>query len=243
MSAETTIERAMILAAGLGTRLRPITLKTPKPLLSLDGTVLIDHQLRYLARSGMKAVAINLHHLGDRIKEHVGDGSRYGLEINFSEEEEILGTGGGVKKAARFFGRKPFVVLNSDALIDADIGELIKAHMESGVQATMVVKRLLDGDGYTPLDVGEDKIIRDFGSGNYFFTGLQVLGPEIFDTLPPSGTQACLIGDGYKRMLERGGRIGAFLYDGYFNDMGTPERYEQAKVDVAKGTFKLFSSE
>ncbi len=241
VSADKKIDRAMILAAGLGTRLRPLTLHTPKPLLPLDGTLLIDHQLRYLARSGMKSVAINLHHLGDRIRNHVDNGYRYGLEVNYSDEPEILGTGGGIKKAARFFGRKPFVVLNADALIAADIQALIRTHHESGAQVTMAVKRIEGDEGYTPLDVSEENSVRGFGCGKFFYTGLQILGPEIFDTLPPSGTQACLIEDGYKRLMERRGRIGAFVYEGYFNDMGTPERYEQAKVDVSNGKFKLFA--
>ena len=240
-NADKKINRAMILAAGLGTRLRPLTMNTPKPLLPLDGTVLIDHQLRYLARSGMKSVAINLHHLGDMIRDHVEGGCRYGLEVNYSDEPEILGTGGGIKKAARFFGRKPFVVLNSDALIEADIQALIEAHRESDTQVTMVVKRIEGDEGYTPLNVNKENSVTGFGRGEFFYTGLQVLGPEIFDTLPPSGTEACLIEDGYKRLIERGGKIGAFVYDGYFNDMGTPERYEQAKVDVSNGKFKLFT--
>jgi mannose-1-phosphate guanylyltransferase len=240
-STDNKIDRAMILAAGLGTRLRPLTLHTPKPLLPLDGTVLIDHQLRYLARSGIKSVAINLHHLGDKIRDHVDGGDRYGLEVNYSDEPEILGTGGGIKKAARFFGRKPFVVINADALIAADVQALIRAHLKSGAQVTMAVKRIDGDEGYTPIDVSDENSVTGFGHGEFFYTGLQVLGPEIFDMLPPSGTQACLIEDGYKRLLERGGRIGAFVYKGYFNDMGTPGRYEQAKVDVSNGKFKLFA--
>jgi len=235
---EKSIDRAMVLAAGLGTRLRPLTLNTPKPMLPLDGVILIDHQLRYLAESGMKSVAINLHHLGEKIRDHVGSGSRYGLEVNFSEEPELLGTGGGIKKAARFFGRRPFVVLNADALIAADIGDLIENHLASGMPVTMAVKGIEGSDGYTPIEVGDDGTVKGFGRGEHFYTGLQVLGPEIFDTLPPSGTPACLIDDGYKRLIERGGKIGTYAYEGYFNDLGTPERYEQAKVDVSTGRFR-----
>lgn len=239
---DSTIDQAMILAAGLGTRLRPLTLHTPKPILPLDGTTLIDHQLGYLAKSGMKHVAINLHHLGEKIREHIGGDSVRGMEINFSDEPTILGTGGGIKKAARFFGRKPFVVLNADALIACDIKALIKAHLKSGAQATMVVKEASGNSGFTPLDVDEEGTVEGFGSGKYFYCGLQVLGPEIFDTLPPSGTPACLIDDGYKKLIERGGKVGAFIYDGYFNDMGTPERYKQAKVDVSNARFKIYTN-
>ncbi|MFH1830048.1 MAG: nucleotidyltransferase family protein [Pseudomonadota bacterium] len=235
------VDRAMLLAAGLGTRLRPLTLDTPKPLLPFDGTILIDHQLRYLARSGIKSVAINLHHLGEKIREHVGNGARFGLEIFYSEEPQILGTGGGIKKAARFFGRNPFVVLNADALIAADIRALAKAHFSRGVQVTMAVKRLDDGDDFTPIDVSDDGFIKGFGSGSYFYTGLQILSPDIFDALPASGIPACLIKDGYMRLLELGGKIGSFEYEGYFNDLGTPKRYEAAKEAIKAGEFKMYT--
>jgi len=135
------IESAMLLAAGLGTRLKPLTLTTPKPLLPLDGGLLIDHQLRYLAASGIKKVAINLHHLGQMIRDHVGDGSRYKLEIVYSMEPEILGTGGGVKGAARFFGRTPFVSMNADALLAADLSAIATRHLESGADATTTTRR------------------------------------------------------------------------------------------------------
>jgi len=233
------IENAMLLAAGLGTRLRPLTLTVPKPLLRLDGSVLIDHQLNYLAAGGMTRVAINLHHLGHAIREHVGDGSKYGLEIFYSEEPEILGTGGGIKKAARFFGRSPFVVLNSDALTGTDIGKLTKQHLASDADVTMVVKEIGDGSDYNPLLVDADGRVTAFGEGVHFFTGLSVMGPAIFDALPPSGRKACLIEDGLKVLIERKGRIASHLYDGYFNDLGTPERYEQAKIDITNGVFTL----
>jgi NDP-sugar pyrophosphorylase family protein len=234
------VDRAMLLAAGLGTRLRPLTYETPKPLLPLDGTRLIDHQLRYLVKNGIASIVINLHHLGEKIKEHVGHGKSFGLEIFYSEEPEILGTGGGIKKAAWFFGRNPFVLLNADALIEADIHALVDAHLSSGAQATMVVKKLDDSDDYTPIEIGEDGFVKSFGSGSYFYTGLQILSPDIFDALPPSGTFACLIKDGYSKLMERGGRVKAFIYDGYFNDLGTPERYEAAKDAIASGEFKLY---
>jgi NDP-sugar pyrophosphorylase family protein len=237
-----TIERAMILAAGFGTRLKPLTLTTPKPLLPLGETLLIDHQLRYLKKYGIRSVVINLFHLGEQIRRHVGNGSRFGLDINYSEEPEILGTGGGIKQAIRFFGRRPFVVLNADALLAVNIKKLIAWHLKTRSQATMSLKRISEGDAYTPIAVGKTGLVECFGKGDFFYTGLQILGPEIFDVLPPSGMSACLIADGYQELLRRGHNVGAFIYEGYFNDMGTPERYEQAKADIQHGAFKLFSA-
>lgn len=235
-----TIDSAMLLAAGLGTRLRPLTLKTPKPLLPLNGCLLIDHQLCYLAKSGIRRVAINLHHLGSMIREHVGDGKKFGLEIFYSEENHLLDTGGGIKKAAPFFEGCPFVALNSDALINAKISELISNHLKSNTAATMVVKELCKNDSYTPVKVSQTGTITDFGTGSHFYTGLQIISAEILDILPPAGKPSCLIKDGFQKFLALGGNINAYLYKGYFNDLGTAERYEQAQQDIAHGVLKLF---
>ncbi|MFH0799471.1 MAG: nucleotidyltransferase family protein [Pseudomonadota bacterium] len=233
------ITRAILLSAGLGTRLRPLTLTTPKPLLPLDGALLIDHQLRYLAKAGFCEVAINLHHLGEKIREHVEDGARFGVKVRYSEEPEILGTGGGIKKAAASFGSDHFVVLNADALMDADIRQVAKRHFDAKAAATMVVKELSGTDSYNPVSVDQGGMIDGFGKGRHFYTGLQILGPEMLAALPPAGEEACLVNDGYKKLMKDGQRIAAFVYRGYFNDLGTPERYEQAKRDAASGTFRV----
>lgn len=232
------IRKAMLLAAGLGTRLRPLTLTTPKPLLPLDGALLIDHQLRYLKQAGITEVMINLHHLGVKIQEHVGDGAAFGLRVRYSEEPEILGTGGGIKRAGTFFGGEAFVALNADALLDADIAALIGRHLETGAVATMALKEIRRGESYNPVAV-EGGFITGFGSGTHFYTGLQVLGPEMLAALPPAGEVSCLIMDGYEKLLRSGKRVAAFIHQGYFNDLGTPERYDAARRDIASGSFVL----
>lgn len=236
-----TVDRAMLLAAGFGTRLRPITLSVPKPLLPLGEVPLIDHQLRYLAVGGIRKVMINLHYLGGKIRAHVGDGGRFGLAVSYSEEEAILGTGGGIKKAETFFEGRAFVALNADALLDADIGEVARRHVEGRAAATMVVKALGPGDGHTPIDVGSDGKVKGFGKGRFFYTGLQVLGPEMLSVLPPAGKPSSLIDDGYRPLLERGDRVSAFVHAGYAGDLGAPESYERARKDVAAGIFALRS--
>jgi NDP-sugar pyrophosphorylase family protein len=234
-----TIAKAMLLAAGLGTRLRPLTLTTPKPLLPLDGALLIDHQLRYLRRAGIAEVMINLYHLGDQIRLHVGDGQAYGLRVHYSEEPDILGTGGGIKQAETFFGGDAFVALNADALIDADVAALVRRHLETGAAATMTLKEIRRGESYNPVAIDGDNFVTGFGTGTHFYTGLQVLGPEMLAALPPAGEVSCLVMDGYEKLLRGGKRVAAFIHRGYFNDLGTPERYDAAKGDVADGTFTL----
>ena len=116
--------KAMILAAGLGTRLRPLTDTTPKPLLPVAGTPLIVWNLLLLKRHGFQDVIINLHHLGSMIEQALGDGSRYGLRIVYSYEPVILGTGGGLKQAEPHFSGEPVLVLNGDTLVEIDLGAL-----------------------------------------------------------------------------------------------------------------------
>ncbi len=231
------ITKAMVLAAGLGTRLRPLTLTVPKPLLCLDSQKLVDYPLSLLAKGGVRKVVINLHHLGDMIREYVGDGRRYGLNVSYSFEPEILGTGGGIKNAESFFGGEPFVCINSDSLIKADIKALIAAHLASNADATMVLKERKPSDPYAGVSVKEG-IVKGFGDGDHFYTGLQVIGPRLLKILPPAGRISCLINDGYKKLIAAGGNVAAFIYSGYFSDLGTPERYERAKEDIARGAYR-----
>jgi NDP-sugar pyrophosphorylase family protein len=235
---KSQITRAMVLAAGLGTRLRPLTYKIPKPLLPLDSRRLIDYSLYYLARQGISDVMINLHHLGDMIRDHVGDGGRYNLKVAYSFEPEILGTGGGIKNCEEFFEGKPFVCINSDSLLNCDLAHAVERHFQSGAAATMVLKSLGPDDPYEGIGIENGFVKKIGGKGAYFYTGLQVIGPDLLHELPPKGTASCLVKDGYQKLLGKGKKVAAFLYDGYFNDLGTPERYERAKDDAAKGILK-----
>jgi NDP-sugar pyrophosphorylase family protein len=124
--------RAMILAAGKGTRLLPLTEKLPKALVPVAGKPMIHYGLDLLARHGISEVMINLHHLGSLIEEALGDGSDFGLRISYSREDELLDTGGGIKRAASFFQRKRFLVMNCDFLARIDLHELLAWHRERG---------------------------------------------------------------------------------------------------------------
>jgi NDP-sugar pyrophosphorylase family protein len=232
----TKITKAMILAAGLGTRLRPLTYETPKPLLPLGDMHIIDYPLQLLKRGGIEEVVINLHHLGEQIREYVGNGSRYGFDVRYSEEPTILGTGGGIRKALESFGDGPFAVVNSDALMDIDLDDVTRHHYESGAAATLVLKSLGPEDTYQAVSLDENGFVTGFDNkGRHFYVGLQVVTKEFLSTLPPAGTEFCLIASGYKPFIENGGKVASFIYDGYFNDVGTVKRYEQAQSDCLHG--------
>ncbi len=231
------LNSAILLSAGHGTRLRPLTLTTPKPLIELANSTLIDHQIKYLANAGFKVIAINLHHLGEKIKEHCGSGKKYGVEIIYSEEKQILGTGGGIKAAAVLIGADRALVLNCDALMSVDIKKLCDS-CDENFAATMVLMKLPASEKFNPVKV-EDGLVKSFGSGDRLFTGMHIVGKKLLDVLPPAGQASCVIKDGYEKIIARGEPVSAFDYDGYWNDLGTFERYSAAKNDLDEGRFRL----
>jgi NDP-sugar pyrophosphorylase family protein len=241
-----SLVKAMVLAAGLGTRLRPLTEKTPKALLLVDGRPLIFYALKLLQKHGVRDVVINLHHLGELIQRELGDGSKFGLQIHYSWEPKILGTGGGIKKASRFFEGEGFLVLNSDVLVDLDLKALVRAHKRKKSLATMVVREREADSGFTPVWLGRsDRIVgigpepsRTASVRSLMYTGVQYLDPGFLGFLPDD-REACLIRDGYQPAIARGGRICGYVYEGYWNDLGTLERYRRAEEDLRSGRARL----
>jgi NDP-sugar pyrophosphorylase family protein len=220
------ITKGMILAAGLGTRLRPLTNSTPKPLIEVGGKKIIEFGIEMLARGGVTDIVVNLHHLPDQIKSYLGDGARYGVRIAYSFEPEILGTGGGVKKVEDFFDG-PAAVINGDVIMDICLAQVIEFHLKGGFDATLVLRRREDGENYTPVETAGTEI-RSFGAGKMMYTGIQIIGPELLKLLPKNAFSD-IVTDGYKPLLKKGGQVGAFVHDGFWTDIGTPERLEEAK--------------
>jgi len=238
--------RAIILAAGLGTRLRPLTNTLPKPLLPVAGTPLILWNLLLLRRHGITEVIINLHHLGHLIEKELGDGSRFGMQLSYSREPVILGTGGGIKQAEPFFNGEPFVVLNGDTLLELDLGALVKFHTQRDALATMVLREDPDADRWGAVETdGQQRVVRIIGRGlseagqtaKRMFAGVHVMHPRLLKDVPTG--QASSIIDTYVDAIQRGEGILGYRMDGYWSDVGTPERYAQAKQDAEKGLIGL----
>jgi NDP-sugar pyrophosphorylase family protein len=235
----------MVLAAGLGTRLRPLTDRLPKPLLPIAGRPMIDYTLSWLAAAGIQEVMINLHHLGDRIRETVGR-ERFGLNISYSDEPVILGTGGGLKHAERFLADGPFLVVNADVLTAVDLPGVIRAHLAHQPLATLVVRRDPEVAAYGALGIDPAGWIRRFlgrGPGvssaieDVMFTGIHVVDPRVLDELPPAGVFSPIT-DAYIALVERGAPLKGYLTDAAWLDIGTPERYRQAEQWVADGVIR-----
>jgi NDP-sugar pyrophosphorylase family protein len=237
--------KAMILAAGLGTRLRQLTNTIPKPLLPVGGTPLIVWNLLLLRHHGIRDVIINLHHLGDLIEKELGDGSTVGMRISYSHELTILGTGGGLKQAERFFEGESFLVLNGDTLCDLDVGALCGFHQQENPLATMVVRDDPDVDQWGALELDVDqRIVRINGRGRCggpvikrMFAGVHIIHPRLLRTLP-AGRESSVI-DAYVREIEQGEPVFGYTLQGYWSDVGTPQRYAEAQADVKRGLLRL----
>ncbi|WP_412060955.1 nucleotidyltransferase family protein [Rubrivirga sp. IMCC45206] len=252
---------AMILAAGFGTRLRPITNHTPKPLVEVDGVPMLERVARRLIAAGADRILVNVSHLSDQVEAYVADvdwqtPDGEAVEVVVSDEPDgPLETGGGIKKAADFFRRDaPFLVHNADILTDVDLAALFAAQRDAtdGRVATLAVaeaktdRALLFDDGglagYT-LDGGEPKPMRDAdGEGRMVdFCGVQACGPALLDAVLARDEVKFSVMDVYLAQARDGGRVAAF--DGTdatpnrFLDMGTLERLEIANEVVAGGDF------
>ncbi|MFQ5588726.1 MAG: NDP-sugar synthase [Nitrospiria bacterium] len=237
--------KAMILAAGFGKRLRPLTDSIPKPLLPVGGRPMIVYNLLLLKKYGITDVIINLHHFGDQIKSALGDGTRFGMALTYSEEAEPLETGGGIKKAAAFFGQSTFIVINGDILIDIDLGKLLSFHDGQKAAATLVLREA-ENPAFETVEVDECGQICNFRgrfdlknqkTRKLMFTGLHVMEPSVLDCIPP-GVPYSII-DAYLEMIRSGEKLSAFVTGGYWNDLGDPERYAQTRRAFESGGIRL----
>ncbi|OQW43453.1 MAG: hypothetical protein A4C66_08770 [Nitrospira sp. HN-bin3] len=238
--------KAMILAAGLGTRLRPLTNTIPKPLLPIAGTPLIVWNLLLLKRHGFHQVVINLHYLGPMIEQALGDGSKFGMRIIYSHEPVILGTGGGIKKAEPYFSGEPVLILNADTLVELDLEALWDFHRSRGAVATLVLREDPEADRWGVVEVGEqDRILRITGRGvreaatiaRRMFAGIHILHPRLLQQVP-KGVASSII-DPYVAAIERGEPVLGYDLRGYWSDIGTPERYTHAEQDARSGRIRL----
>lgn len=238
--------KAIIIAGGSGTRLRPLTYNTPKPMVPLFEKPFLQHQLELLRRHGITDVVINLHYLSDTISEYFGDGSQLGMRIEYSYEEKALGTAGAVKLAEQYFDGEPMVVLNGDILTDIDLGELVAFHQSRQAKATIAMIRVTDPTAYGLLftDV-EGRITRflekpswDEATVDTVNTGIYVLDPSIFRYVPQNEAYSFERGL-FPLLLQLGESIYGFPTDAYWLDIGSPQKYLQAHTDVLMGRVKL----
>jgi NDP-sugar pyrophosphorylase family protein len=235
---------ALVLTAGLATRLRPLSLVRAKAALPVAGESLIERILRWLRTNGVDDVVLNLHHRPDTLTRIVGDGTDFGVRVRYSWEVPVLGSAGGPKRALPLLLDHPdaspstFVIVNGDTLTDADLRSAIRTHKTSGALVTMMVVPNTEPDKYGGVLVGDDGIVTGFcrrGSPqpSYHFFGVQVVEAAIFTRVPegvPYETVAAL----YPALIaERRDSVRALHCDADYLDIGTPADYLHTSLRVA----------
>lgn len=221
--------KAMILAAGRGERMRPLTDTTPKPLLPVAGKPMIEHTLDKLKTAGFYEIVINVAHLGEQIIRHLGDGRRFGVTIRYSDEgEQGLETAGGILNALPLLGDRPFIVVNGDIATDYPFAALKNKPF---ALAHLV---LVDNPAYHQQgDFGLDRELSviDDSPVKYTFSGIGLYRPELFNNVPPGKSKLAPL----LRQAIRLGRVSGEKYDGFWKDIGTPQRLRELNRIYARG--------
>jgi NDP-sugar pyrophosphorylase family protein len=233
--------KAMLFAAGLGTRLKPFTDHHPKALVEVNNKTLLEHNVRYLQRFGIYEVIINVHHFADQIEGTIHDNDGFGSDITISDERgEVLETGGGLKKAAGFFaGEHDFLVMNVDILTNLDLGKLIEAHQEDNVVGTLAVmdrpssrQLLFDKHmllaGWKNNSTGAERIARaEVATSPLAFSGIQVLSGAVLQNIPFEGKFSLI--DLYLHIAATKDLRGYNHTGNLLIDVGKPESIAQAE--------------
>jgi len=231
----------MILAAGEGKRLRPLTRYLPKPMLPLAGRPLLEHIIIHLRDCGVTRLAINLHHLPEAVMSYFGDGSRWNVSLRYSVEEQLLGSAGGVKRLQSFFN-DTFLLYYGDVYTQADLRPMIEFHRRSGATATMGLYHVPDpwNRGIVELDDAAaivkfvEKPPREQVFSDLANAGIYVLEPEVLDMIP-EGRVWDFGHDVFPAMLAHDSHVAGYVIEGVVIDIGLPEKYQHANRIASGG--------
>jgi len=234
----------MVMAAGLGTRLRPLTYEVPKPLVPVGNRPVVEQILRSLKRHGFDEVIANLHWFPDTIRDRFGDGSELGIDLTYSQEEALLGTAGGVLNVRDYLtaGGKPFLVTAGDALTDIDLSALVAAHRANGGIATLAVKRIGDVSEFGVIVTDADGRVQGFQEkpdpaealSNLANCMIYILEPEVFDYFPEMD-EPDFAHDVFPALLDAGIPFHVHEFDSYWNDVGSLPELLQGNFDAISG--------
>ncbi len=230
--------KAMILAAGLGTRLRPLTDKQPKALMPVVNRSIIARVIDYLKSHGVTQIVVNAHHHYQQLLDYL-EGESFGVEIEVRVEPEIMGTGGGIKNTSDFWDDEPFFVINSDILTNIDLTQAYEHHRKTSGLATLI---LHDYEPFNQVQIDGNRLITEFfkksAPDRLAFTGIHIMDPKIFSHFPEEtffGIIAC-----YRQLIQSGKKIRTFTSEGhYWHDIGSVEGYFQANKALSDYTFSI----
>ena len=218
----------MILAAGFGKRMLPLTATTPKPLLEVHGKPLIQYHIERLAAVGVAELVINHAHLGQQIEDYLGDGSQFGVSIHYSREPEPLETAGGIARALPLLGDAPFILVNADIWTDFDFARLLLfSNMQTLAHLVLVPNPPFHPEG--DFAIGEQQLLSCSGKPCYTYSGVAVIHPQLLATADEaSGALAPWL-----RVAMAGQQVSGELFCGHWFDVGTPERLAEVSEQVA----------
>ena len=233
--------KAMILAAGLGTRLRPLTADTPKALMPVGNVPIIDRIIEYLKTYGISELVVNAHHHHGQIVKHLDGGRPFHINIDVRVEPDILGTGGGIKNTEDFWDDAPFIVINGDILTNIDLRDAYEAHKRSGNPATLI---LHDQPPFNQIKIDDQKNITHIADKNLAkrlaFTGIHIIEPKLMEHIPEnvfSNIIHC-----YRELIREGSPPKAYISSGHeWRDIGTIESYVRANKEALGGESFLCS--
>ena len=232
--------KAMVLAAGLGLRMRPLTLLRAKPTLPVLNRPLLHWTMAALAQAGVRHVVVNLHHLPETVTDVLGAGRRWGLVIRYSREPVILGTGGGPRAVREWFGKEPLLVVNGDVLFGFDVRRLLAAHRATGAAATLALRRNPAPYAYSPVVADRSgRILSISGRPRRargrvaMFASAHVLDPALLERLPEGASDS--VRDLYVPLLEDGAHLHGVDTRGAWYDFGRPALYRDAQLRLLPG--------
>ena len=231
--------KAMVLAAGLGTRMQPLSSLRAKPVLPVLDRPLVAFTLERLARAGVRDVVVNLHHLPESVTAALGSGRAFGLRIRYTHEPRILGTGGGPRAVRDFFGDEPFLLVNGDMFFELDLRKLVARHRASGAVATLALRRLPDPRAYSTVVTDRRGLILSIAGrpapaegAASMFAGVHVVDPRLLSRLPEGPSDS--VRDLYIPLLAEGGRLAGVRLRGAWYDFGRPALYRDAQLRMLR---------
>ncbi|HSR82620.1 MAG TPA: mannose-1-phosphate guanyltransferase [Streptosporangiaceae bacterium] len=234
--------KAVVMAGGEGTRLRPMTANQPKPMLPVANRPIMEHVLRLLRRHGLTETVVTVQFLASIVRNYFGDGEDFGMSLQYATEETPLGTAGSVKNAEDALRDEPFLVISGDALTDIDLSDLIKFHKDNNALVTVALARVPDPLEFGIVIVDDDGKIQRFLEkptwGQVFSdtvnTGIYVMEPEVLAHVP-AGQVVDWSADVFPKLLENGAPLYGWIADGYWEDVGSLDSYGKAQADVLTG--------
>lgn len=233
--------KALFLAGGMGTRLKPLTDHLPKPMVPIMGVPLLERSIKELKRCGVNEIVLSTCYKSDCIESHFDADSRSGLKIHCVCEERPLGTGGAIKNCQKYFD-DTFLIFNSDILSNIDLKKLVEFHKEKAADVTIAATKVENPSSYGVIEYNPDEYIVSFTEkpkpgeekSNYINAGIYVFEPRVLDLIPPDQVVS-IERDIFPLMLKKGFKLAVFRGDSYWIDIGTPQKYMQVHNDIFNG--------